>query len=78
MGYLLAGIHFEGIGNWRGIALFLASLLLSALCYTNWVDATYIYNSGMALTLVNIPNVGWRLLGGFSGAFVFLLLMEKF
>lgn len=75
VGFFLASLDPRRLCGNRLPLLTVPLGLASYLCYANWSNDTYVYVSGMSLTLDNLGNVGFRWLAGLAvSAFSFLLI----
>jgi fucose 4-O-acetylase-like acetyltransferase len=65
IGYALAYFGLGGVIRFRKWLVAVAAVL-SVVGYLRWSRETYIYNSGMGLSMVNLPNIGLRCMMGIS------------
>jgi fucose 4-O-acetylase-like acetyltransferase len=75
-GYIIAYMRISGLTGVRYSSVFIASLIVSILCFFLWTKETYVYVSGMSLSASNLPNIGLRFLAGFSVSILAVLIFS--
>jgi fucose 4-O-acetylase-like acetyltransferase len=77
VGYLLSAVRFTPIAGWKRNVLFALVAGITAAAYALWDQETYIYESGMTLTTVNVPVILLRFIGGFAGSTLAMMLLHQ-
>jgi fucose 4-O-acetylase-like acetyltransferase len=77
VGYLISAVRFTSLATGRGIALFLFAAVLTVAVYTLWEKETYIYQSGMVLTLDNLRFILMRLIAGLAGSALIMMILHQ-
>jgi fucose 4-O-acetylase-like acetyltransferase len=77
VGYLLSAVRFTPVTGQRKNVLFVFAAAITATAYVLWENKTYIYGSGMVLTVENIPIIALRLVAGLAGSVLIMMLLHR-